>query len=180
MEFPEDFSDSSLAGRKAHYTFNVSEVHGMQKPELTDDLAKTVGAESIEDIPPEAARDRESLRHYGVKGTLVLPLRVRGGPTTGILTLASMVTERPLPKELVARLGLVAEVVVNGLERKRSDEALRRSLTEVESGRFRQDLYFRLAVFPIRVPPCASGGGTSPCGCGPRWRSSAQRWPSPW
>ena len=42
----------------------------------------------------------------------------------------------------------------------------------IATGRFRQDLYFRLARFAIEVPPCASGPMTS-C-CWPSCRSSAE------
>lgn len=53
VEFPESFNDKNLAGQRAQYRFEVLEVHGSQVPELTDELAKEAGAESV-----EAMRDR--------------------------------------------------------------------------------------------------------------------------
>ena len=42
--------------------------------------------------------------------------------------------------------------------------ATNRDLTKaMESGAFREDLFYRLNVIPIHVPPCGSGVGTSPC-----------------
>jgi trigger factor len=54
--FPEAFNDKVLAGKQAHYVFSVVEVHGSQVPELTEDLAKAAGAESVQQMR-EKVRD---------------------------------------------------------------------------------------------------------------------------
>ena len=54
--FPEAFSDKILAGKKVHYSFSVVEVHGSHVPELTEDLAKAAGAESMQQMR-ERVRD---------------------------------------------------------------------------------------------------------------------------
>ena len=59
VAFPESFSDKNLAGQQAQYRFEVLEVHGSQVPELTDELAQQVGAESVEAM---RGRVRENLQ----------------------------------------------------------------------------------------------------------------------
>lgn len=80
-----------------------------------------------EDLPPEAARDQEMRRHYGVKSSLLVPLSAGGGPVIGVLTFDAMRTERAWPEPLVTRLQVVAQVFTNALARKHADQALRDS-----------------------------------------------------
>jgi formate hydrogenlyase transcriptional activator len=86
----------------------------------------------IHDYPPEASIDRGSAEAMGMKSLLVLPLLYKGA--VRYLIGANAVREdRGLPEEYIPRLRLVGEVLMNTLERRRSDEALRRSLEEVRS-----------------------------------------------
>ncbi len=82
---------------------------------------------STENLPPEAARDYESRRHYGVKSSVVIPLSSGGEPLIGVLTFDTLRAERDWPAELVKRLALIAQVFTNALERKRSMKAMRES-----------------------------------------------------
>ncbi len=65
VTFPADFFEPALAGRTAHYQFTVLEVHGSHTPELTDELARSAGAESAQQV-----RDhfRETLRAEHERG----------------------------------------------------------------------------------------------------------------
>jgi transcriptional regulator with GAF, ATPase, and Fis domain len=101
---------------------------------------ETVVLSSIDQAPPGAARDREGWRHYGVKSVLTIPLAIGGASTVGSLNFNTMEAERSLPEGLVQRIRLVAEVFANLLERHRADEALRRSLAEVEKLRHQLEL----------------------------------------
>ena len=50
LEFPKDHYNKMLAGNTIEFVASVKEVYEMQPPELNDDFAKTVGAESVEDL----------------------------------------------------------------------------------------------------------------------------------
>jgi len=82
---------------------------------------------STEDMPPEAGRDQEARRFYGVKSSVVLPLATGGGPLTGILDFDTLKEERSFSKPQVKRLQLVAQVFANALARKYAEQALHKS-----------------------------------------------------
>jgi transcriptional regulator with GAF, ATPase, and Fis domain len=86
---------------------------------------------SVNELPPEAARDAESIRKYGPKSNVTFPL-VAGGQVFGALAFGTMREERHWTDDLVARLQLVADILANTLARKRSEESLRQALDEVQ------------------------------------------------
>jgi len=81
---------------------------------------------SFDDLPPEAAVDRETFRLYGIKSALAVPLSV-GGEAVGILGLNALKAPRDWPDALVHRLQLVAQVFGNALARKRHELRLQES-----------------------------------------------------
>jgi PAS domain-containing protein len=89
---------------------------------------KVFAVSSIENVPPEASRDQESWRHFGIKTSVGFPLLVGGGPPFGVLSFNDMKKEeRTWSEGLVKRLELVAQIFANSLARKRAEEALRES-----------------------------------------------------
>ena len=88
---------------------------------------KVVVLSSMEDVPAEAARDREVWEHFGIKTCLTLPLSYGGGVVVGAVSFNTMLTERTWPDDIVRPLQLVAEIFTNALARKRSDEELQAS-----------------------------------------------------
>ncbi|MDZ7579908.1 MAG: sigma 54-interacting transcriptional regulator [Deltaproteobacteria bacterium] len=80
-----------------------------------------------EDMPPEAKRDQESRRFYGIKSSVVIPLLTGGGPLIGVLDFDTLKEERSWSEPLVTRLHLVAQIFANALERKRYEQAQRQS-----------------------------------------------------
>ncbi|KAB2889814.1 MAG: PAS domain-containing protein [Desulfobulbaceae bacterium] len=77
-----------------------------------------------EQLPPEAARDQESRRAYGIKSAVNIPLSAGGGPVVGVLTFNCLSRERLVTDEEVRRLGLVAQMLANVLVRKKMEETL--------------------------------------------------------
>jgi PAS domain S-box-containing protein len=88
---------------------------------------RTVVASSLEDLPEEAALDRQNLSMFGVKSNLTVPLLVGGTANVGALGFNTTRAPRDWPDVLVHRLRLVAQVFASALARKRADEALRES-----------------------------------------------------
>jgi len=82
---------------------------------------------STESMPPEAARDQESRRHFGIQSSVVIPLSAGGGPLIGILTFDTLKEERAWAEPVLDKLRLVAQIFTNALARKRSDFQLRES-----------------------------------------------------
>jgi len=80
-----------------------------------------------EQLPPEAARDQQSRRAYGIKSAVNIPLSAGGGPVVGVLTFNCLSRERLVTDEEVRRLELVAQMLASVLVRKRMEEALLKS-----------------------------------------------------
>jgi transcriptional regulator with GAF, ATPase, and Fis domain len=106
---------------------------------------RIVPISTLEDMPAEAALDRENCRRLGVKSNLCIPLMVGGAPI-GILGLNTTRAERYWPEPLIKRLQLVSQVFTNALARKRADEQLKNRLEEIEELKQRlekENLYLR-------------------------------------
>ena len=83
------------------------------------------------DVPPEAGRDRETIRVYGTKSDVVVPLSIGEGPVFGMLTFAVMREERSWPETVVTGFKLIAQVFANALARKQAEQTLRESETRL-------------------------------------------------
>jgi transcriptional regulator with GAF, ATPase, and Fis domain len=92
----------------------------------------TLRFSSVEELPPEAATDKETFRRVETKSCVCFPLLV-GGKAMGALSFGTVKAERQWPDELVSRLRLIAEVFANALARRSSEEALHNALKTVEA-----------------------------------------------
>ena len=86
---------------------------------------RIIPVSSMDALPPEAGRDRESWLHFGIKSNLTFPLLIEGGQLIGGLSFNTVRKARSWPKEVVARLQLVAQIFANALARKRAELTLR-------------------------------------------------------
>ena len=95
---------------------------------------RIVAISSLEELPAEAAHDREVCRQLGIKSNLTIPLSVGGERPFGILGLNTTLAEREWPDVLVKRLQLLAQIFANALSRKRAEEAFRASDALLQAG----------------------------------------------
>ena len=116
---------------------------------------KIVAVESMDSLPPEAARDKEVWLHYGIKSALVFPLSA-GGQNLGSVTFNTVRQERRWQEEIVNRLTVVAQVFANALARKVADEALRQSM--VENERLRERLQAESDYLKTEIKVTAAHG----------------------
>ena len=81
---------------------------------------------NTDELPEEASRDQDTRRRYGIRSSVVIPLKTGGKPTMGVLSFGSLQKERGWTAESVKRLELVAQIFCNAL-------VLKERLAEVES-----------------------------------------------
>lgn len=96
--------------------------------------ARRVALSTLEELPAEAAVDRENARLLGIKSNLTLPLAVGGEPPIGALSLNTLLAARGWDEVLVNRLQLVAQVFTNALARRRHDKRLQESEARLAAG----------------------------------------------
>jgi transcriptional regulator with GAF, ATPase, and Fis domain len=103
----------------------------------------------LDDLPAEAARDRESLARHGIKSGIARPLLL-GDRAVGALVFVALGAPQRWPPELVDRLRLVSEVVAGALARHRAETELRTALAENEHLRARLEARNRYLQHEIR------------------------------
>ena len=83
----------------------------------------TTAIASLDDLPPEAARDRETFHRFGTMSTVLVPL-VADGEVLGCLSFATTGHARRWEPELVAKFERLAQVFAKALAKKRAEELL--------------------------------------------------------
>lgn len=91
------------------------------------EAGRIIVVSSMDDLPPEAARDKEVWQHFGIRNAVTIPLSPGGCRPIGALTFNDMLTERTWQEPLIKRLQLIAQIFTNALVRKQNEMALRES-----------------------------------------------------
>src|SRR5215831_1886474 len=84
----------------------------------------------LEDFPPEASKDRESLRQVGNKSIAAIPVKI-GGTVVGAASFGALRFEKHWSEQEVQRLKLIAEIFGNAFERIRAEAEIRRLSEEL-------------------------------------------------
>ena len=84
----------------------------------------TTAIANLDDLPPEAARDKEAFRQFGTQSSVLVPLMAHG-EVLGCLTFATTRHARRWEPELVAKFERLAQVFAKALAKKRAEELLR-------------------------------------------------------
>lgn len=131
----------TLQGSVDHYVPSHSWTADGNKspmPQSSDEfpwmVARLQEGESVEfrvdELPPEASRDAESLNGLGILSGIAVPMDA-GGSLRGALSLSAKDPEKGLAAGLDRRLRLVAEVIGNALMRKEAEVELQQAMDEI-------------------------------------------------
>ncbi len=115
---------------------------------------ETVVIPTVDDLPPEAARDADTLRRIGTLSTVVVPLSAPGG-ILGCLSFAATRRARDWEGGLVARFERLAQVFAKALARARTETQLQTALNDLQQLRDqlqRDNVYLRDEIRERRNP----------------------------
>jgi len=106
----------------------------------------------IDDLPEEAAREKEVARCFGLRSNATFPLKV-GGKLIGAISFGTMHREREWADDLVGRLRLFVEMIGSSIARTRAEKAILEGADEVRRLRDqlqRENVYLQQEVKAVR------------------------------
>jgi len=111
---------------------------------------------SPDDLPKEAARDKESLKEMGIKSGLIIPYAVEGSFLGAIAFGNHRHYRHSWPEGYIHRLRLLGEVIFNALIRKEADLELRNAFSEIQELKDqlqKENIYLREEIETIQKHP---------------------------
>jgi formate hydrogenlyase transcriptional activator len=117
---------------------------------------ETVCFARIDDLPEEAAREKQVSRQFGPRSNVTFPLKV-GGEVIGALAFGTVLREREWPDTIVNRLRLFVEMIGSAIARTRAEDATRKALDEVQ--RLRDQLQHENVYLQQEVKAVRGRGG---------------------
>ncbi len=134
---------------------------------------------SPEELPAEAAVDRETCRLFGIRSAVFLPLSVGGEPPMGAVGFNAVRESRDWPDQLLKRLQLVAQVFTNALVRRRHEQVLHEREARLEAAADLAGLAFYEMDFGEGVG-FVDDRFREICGLPPKRRRASSPWSSGW
>jgi formate hydrogenlyase transcriptional activator len=116
----------------------------------------------LDDLPEEAAREKEVGRKFGLLSNVTFPLKVSGN-VIAAMSFGTMHREREWPDDIVNRLRLFVEMIANAIARTGAEKATREALEEVRQLRDqlqRENVYLQQEVKAVRGQAHLIGGST--------------------
>jgi PAS domain S-box-containing protein len=87
---------------------------------------EVVAYERVENMPDEAHVDKQTWIDWGIRSNLTIPILTKAA-LVHVISINSMHKERAWPEAYIPRLQLLGEILVNALERRDTEQALRES-----------------------------------------------------
>ena len=87
---------------------------------------EVVAYERLENMPDEARVDKQTWSDWGIRSNLTIPILTKAS-LVHIISINSLQKERAWPEAYIPRLQLLGEILVNALERRNIEQALRDS-----------------------------------------------------
>ncbi|MBN2034524.1 MAG: sigma 54-interacting transcriptional regulator [Deltaproteobacteria bacterium] len=109
---------------------------------------------SLDELPPEARIDRDSIARLNLKSVVIVPLSI-GGSIQYVLSAGALIEEKIWPPELVGRLRLIGEILLNAIDRKKREEELQQKLEEIHQLSEQaeaENLYLRETITTVYSP----------------------------
>jgi transcriptional regulator with GAF, ATPase, and Fis domain len=86
--------------------------------------------EKIDDLPAEAAVDKQLLQEYRIKSAIMVPM-MAGGSILGSVVVSTITRETVWPRQLLDRLKVIGDIFAGALARKEAEKSLHAALKEV-------------------------------------------------
>jgi GAF domain-containing protein len=106
---------------------------------------ETIHIPRVSDLPSAARAERVSFQLQGLQSLIIVPM-VYGGSLMGCLGCEAVRAEKTWSEDSITLLKIIGEILVNALERKRTEEAMRQALTASEADRDELERFNRFAI----------------------------------
>jgi len=92
LPFPADYGKSNLAGKKAHFTLSLKEIHVVVLPDVDDEMAKDAGYNDLEEMRAALKKDLEQTSQDNYTRAIQAQL---------LQKLIEVATIEPIPQSLI-------------------------------------------------------------------------------